>query len=197
MTVAGPQARALEHLKMWVDKHPDYAAIAGTVTHAAMDSAEEQVCNLYKAVSEAAPTDPAPRVVLGVAYNLTGSLDFGAEALKEATKLAPTDYATCASLCSAISSASFGEPVSACACRGRDAIVIVAGMLQLYALGLSGKPVQREQAWRDAGQLERFGGGAVRLHRGHQGRNTLAAASDAHHLFNVVSCHSRSRFCLC
>ena len=83
----GQSDRALQHLRQWVEHHPEYK-------HLSDESAKtvDEVAEVFKKVVAQGATDPEPRVVLGVLYNLSKEFDDAADVLRQASKLAPDDY---------------------------------------------------------------------------------------------------------
>ena len=83
----GQADRALLMLRQWVTQHPDYKPLSDTSAVTV-----DEVAKMYQKVVAQGATDPEPRVVLGVLYNLSKEFDEAADVLREASKLAPNDY---------------------------------------------------------------------------------------------------------
>ena len=78
---------ALDHLRKWVDNHPEYKALSDEKA-----TGVDEVAEMYKKVVKQGAEDPEPRVVLGVLYNLSQEYDDAADVLREASRQAPNDY---------------------------------------------------------------------------------------------------------
>ena len=82
-------ARALQHLRAYIEHHPTYAALAATATG---ESEHDRVVDMFMQADAQAPEDPQPRTVLGVLYNLSREYDKAVECFKAALEVDPTDY---------------------------------------------------------------------------------------------------------
>ena len=100
------QTRALEHLQLWLDSHPDFAALADHADHAAGSLGEgggemgvlhpfelqQRVTARFQRAVTAFPDNPDLHAVLGVLHNLSRSYDEAIGAFQAALRLRPTDY---------------------------------------------------------------------------------------------------------
>jgi len=100
------QTRALEHLQLWLDSHPDFAALADHADHAAGSLGEgggemgvlhpfelqQRVTARFQRAVTAFPDNHDLHAVLGVLHNLSRSYDEAIGAFQAALRLRPTDY---------------------------------------------------------------------------------------------------------
>jgi FK506-binding protein 4/5 len=76
--------RALDHLRSWISRHPEYKTLAdGNATTV------EEVAAMYSRAAAQSSNDPEPRVVLAVLHNISEEYDDAVDALRVASKLAP------------------------------------------------------------------------------------------------------------
>ena len=92
------QTRALQHLQLWLESHPDLTALSVGGPGAAAAAAgnpyalQAHVTELFKQAVGLRPKDPDLHAVLGVLYNLSRSYPQALSAFEEALRLRPTDY---------------------------------------------------------------------------------------------------------
>eukprot|EP01046_Picozoa_sp_COSAG06_P021099 COSAG06_NODE_1570_length_9069_cov_2.920067_2_plen_513_part_00 len=82
-------ARALQHLRAYIENNPTYAPLAATATG---ETEHDRVVDMFMQAAAQAPEDPQPRTVLGVLYNLSREYDKAVECFKAALEVDPTDY---------------------------------------------------------------------------------------------------------
>mmetsp|Transcript_23361 Transcript_23361/g.29774 ORF Transcript_23361/g.29774 Transcript_23361/m.29774 type:complete len:322 (-) Transcript_23361:66-1031(-) len=85
------QVEALEHLRSWLARHPEYSNIPvppGS-EEASLFEQQRSVIEMFLQAAEINPTDVDIHTVLGVLWNLTREYNHAEEAFKEAVKLDP------------------------------------------------------------------------------------------------------------
>lgn len=90
------QTRALRHLKLWLESHPDFSEMFGSAEAAASNqptlALQAQVIDLFLRAVQLQPENADCHSVLGVLYNLSRSYPEAMMAFEKAIQLRPEEY---------------------------------------------------------------------------------------------------------